>query len=190
MSAMQTEAERLHWISRDSAVPVPDLGGPLRRPSGVGVPRPAAPPFPRPRTRPRTGTDPRRGLLAIVLAGAMAAAAASGSIAVAQEQFAVDGTRTQIQHLQGQNRRLVAQLAELQSPQRIESEAVDQLGMQRPAGYAPVAVQPVPPAAVRGAAHTVQVTLPVPNGPAPGGVRSIVRATVSGAQALWRRVRG
>jgi|GEM_PF-4132741 len=190
MSAVQTEAERLQWTGRDSTVPAPVTGEPPHRPSEAPAPWPAVHPHVRPRAKPRAGAELRRGLVAIALVGAMAAAAVAGSVAVAQQGFAVDGARAQIQRLQGQNRQLVAQLAELQSPQRIESEAIDRLGMQRPAGYVPVAAQPVPAAPSGGAAATAQATLPVPAGPAPGGARAVARSTLVGVQALWRRIRG
>lgn len=178
MSAVQTEAERLPWTDQDAVV----------RERAVPAARPVA--VPRARPRARAGAGLRRGLLAIGLAAGMAAGAVASSVAVAQQAFAVDSARVQIQLLQGQDRQLQAQLAQLQSPQRIESVAIDQLGLQRPAGYSPVSALPVPPAPTEGAATSAQAALPVPAGPAPGSASAVLRSMVRGASAAWRRIRG
>ena len=185
MSAIQTEARRPAWAGRDSTAP-------LLTPGTLPSPAPGPRPRPQPRALPRSKAAARlrRGLGAIALAGGMAAAAVAGSVAVAQQGFAVDAARAQTQRLQGQNRQLTAELAALQSPQRVLAVAVGGLGMQRPAGYLAVPARPVPPAPAQMRAGSAQAVLPVPAGPAPGSVVAIAGGVHSAVAGAWRRMWG
>ena len=189
MSAIQSGAEGTLYPGRDSAAPAlhPAWAPPAPAPS---LPEPQ--PQPRRRVRPRSGRSKaaalRRGLLAIALAGGMAALCAVGSVAVAEQGYAVDRAQAEVATLQDANRQDAARLAQLENPQRIQREAVDRLGMHQPAGYVPVAPVQAPPPAPPAPPQTAQAVLPVPAGPAPGGAVADSQHIGAWASNVWRVV--
>lgn len=189
MSAIQSGAEGALYPGRDSAAPALQPG--WAAPAPVRS-RPETLPEPRRRVRPRSvrakADALRRGLAAIALAGGLAALCAVGSAAVAQASYAVDHAQAEVAALQDQNGQDAARLAQLQSPQRIQREAVDRLGMHRPAGYVPVVPVQAPPAPPPAPPKTAEAVVPVPAGPAPGGAVDVTRHVRGWTAATWRAV--
>lgn len=191
--------------ARDALAPAMTGGpapAPASRPGSPGaVPVPAAPrvqPAPRAAPRPRrrgrsaaaAGRELRRGVAAIGLCTVMAGALVWACVLQAAATEAATAARADIAALSGGNQQLQAELAGLESPARVEALAITRLGLQRPAGYVPVPLVPVTPAAAPGRPATVVATLPLPAGPAPGGAPSAWRALRAAVAGVWRRVAG
>jgi len=181
MAAVQPRSAPGPWPGRDSAAPA--LGLPARRPAS---PVPAH----RPRPTRRLPRRVHRELGAILLAAALAGGAVAGSVAVVQESFLVQRVGATVAGLQDENGQLAAEYAVLQNPQRIAGQAVDSLGMRQPAGYVPVPVQGIPPAAAPAPAQSVVAVLPVAGGPAPGGAVAITRGVAGRGRAVLAGLRG
>lgn len=137
----------------------------------------------------------RRSLLTIGLCAAMAGTVAAAGLGLSGESARVQGLRASVQALEGQDELLLARLGALQSPQRVEQEAIARLGLAHPAGYVPVPVLsaggPLPPPP----AHQAVLQLPLPPGPPPGSPAQLWQslrlwAARSGRtlSQLWRRV--
>ena len=174
MAAMQTGAEPTAWWAQaaEAAPAVAEDRAPIRR------------------VRADAAAERylRKGLVVVVASGALLAATALAGVAVTQQGLHLDTLRQQVTQAQGQDRHLQAQLAALQSPQRIERTAVDRLGMQRPAAYVAIAAAHVPAASPPVPAATRQVVLPAPTGPAPGGVVALSRQLWAWLRLAGRRV--
>ncbi len=130
----------------------------------------------------------RKGLMVVVACGVLLSATAVAGVVVTQQGLHLDTLRQQVSLARGQDRHLQAQLAALQSPQRIEHAAVERLGMQRPAAYVAVAAAHIPAAPPPAPAATRQAALPVPSGPAPGGAVALGRQMWAWLRLAGRRV--
>ncbi len=133
----------------------------------------------------------RRGLSAIALCAVIGGSLAWAAMAVSLQAQSVQAMQGRVTAVLNENQRLAARLAALDSPSRIETLAIDQLGLQRPAAYVPVPVVPVGPVArPLGRAGSAEVLLPSPPGPLPGSPAALVRAARLAVSGLWRRVAG
>lgn len=84
-----------------------------------------------------------RRLAYLGCAAGLALVAGAHSAQVAREGQSYLALKEELSLLEAENRRLEAQVVELQSPARIEREAVGRLGMVRPPQVAPVPPAPV-----------------------------------------------
>lgn len=117
----------------------------------------------------------RRGLWAVALAGGVFVAVAAGSAAVVMQAVDVSTAEAAVTSLQGQNRTLTVQLAELENPQRIERVATQSLGLVRPSAYVPVPSATAPRTARPRPGRAATALVNLPSGPAPGGAVSLWR---------------
>ena len=155
-----------------------------------GIPAPAEPGPDRRREAAAAGAL-RRGLGAIALCAVIGGGLAWAALAVSLQAQSVQAVQGRITAVLGENQRLAARLAALDSPSRIETLAIDQLGLQRPAAYVPVPVVPVGPLArSRGRAASAEVLLPSPPGPLPGSPAALLRVARLTVSGFWRRVAG
>ena len=174
MAAMQTGAEPTAWWP-EAAEAEPAVG-------------PRRAPVRRVRAEAESERYLRKGLVVILASGVLLAITAVAGVAVNEQGLHLDTLRQQVSLARGQDRHLQAQLAALQSPQRIERAAVDRLGMQRPAAYVAVAAAHVPAAPPPAPAVTRQAVLPAPTGPAPGGAVALGRQIWAWLRLAGRRV--
>lgn len=158
-----------------------------------GLSEPAAPrrPAPKPATRATESLRGfRRGLAAIVLAGAMLVLVAAGSAAVVMKGLAVSNESAAVANLQGQNRTLTVRLSELQNPERIDRIATQQLGLIRPSAYVPVPTATIPQVQAPRPGRTTTAVVSVPAGPAPGGAVDLWQHGVGWTQEHLRLAAG
>jgi cell division protein FtsL len=87
---------------------------------------------PRPRTRTRKKSQPRTrgGILWIVVSGILLAGVVFVNVAVLQLNLSLDSTNSQRTKLIAQNAALESQYSALVASQRIQQQAVRQLGLQ------------------------------------------------------------
>jgi cell division protein FtsL len=87
---------------------------------------------PRPRTRTRKKSQPRTrgGILWIVVSGILLAGVVFVNVAVLQLNLSLDSTNSQRTKLIAQNAALESQYSALLASQRIQQQAVRQLGLQ------------------------------------------------------------
>lgn len=107
------------------------------------------------------------------------------SVQLASLGNAINGAQSAVQQLSGENAELEAQASALADPSTIESKAIGQLDMQRPAGYVPVAVLAVTPNRESGTGSSGVLVIPGPRGPAPGGAVATWRSIVHGTGATY-----
>lgn len=139
----------------------------------------------------RVAAELRQSLTAIGLCMVMGGLLTVVAVHISAQADAVQAAQGQIAALTGQTQQLEAQLAALESPARIEYQAITRLGLERPAAYVPV---PEVPVVIRSRPQAPPTSalevLPVAPGPVPGSVVSLWRVARHTLTGLWRRVAG